>query len=99
MLTSTLSGKGHITFTTAFMLFSGREDNVKGLKIFASEKGKIILLTIKIFLFDVFSMTFFRSCQKAAQKSCDILAKFGLSGFSSIPLFFSTFAVLRKSIM
>ena len=44
VLTSTLFGQGRVAFTTAFMLFSRREDNAKDLESFASEKGKILSL-------------------------------------------------------
>ena len=70
MLASTLFGQGRVAFTTAFMLFSPREDNAKDLESFASEKGKILSLNDRnIFFFDAFSMTFFRSCQKSGAKS------------------------------
>ena len=68
VLTSTFFGQGRVAFTTAFMLFSRREDNAKDLEIFASEKGNVISLNDWNILFNAFSMTFFGSCQKAAQK-------------------------------
>ena len=55
MLTSKLFGRGRVAFTTAFMLFSRREDNAKDLESFASEKGKILSLNDRnIFLRCIF---------------------------------------------
>ena len=44
---------------------------------------------IEIFFFNVFSTTFFESCQKTTQKSDDISTMFLLSRFSTTGLFFN----------
>ena len=80
VLTSTLFGEGCVVFTTAFMLFSRREDNAKGLESFASEKGKILSLNDRNIFFRCIFYDFLWelpiSRAKSSAKSCDISTMF-----------------------
>ena len=93
MLTSTLFGQGRVAFTTAFMLFSRREDNAKDLESFASEKGKIPSLNDRNILFRCIFYDFLwelpKNGAKSSAKSGDISTVFWLSGFSTPGLFFN----------
>ena len=76
VLRSTLSGQGLIAFTTVFMLFSCHEDNAIDLRIFASEKGKIISIDDRNILFRYIFYDFLWELPKSSAKSCDILTMF-----------------------
>ena len=93
VLTSTLFGQGRVAFTTAYILFSRREDNAKDLESFASEKGKILSLNDRNIFFRCIFYDFLwelpKSGAKSSAKSCDISTMFWLSGFSTTGLFFN----------
>ena len=105
VLTSTLFSQGRVAFTTAYMLFSRREDNAKDLESFASEKGKILSLNDRNILFRCIFYDFLwelpKNGAKSSAKSCDISTMFWLSGFSTTGLFLNfskTKTVLRERL-
>ena len=86
VLTSTSFGQGRVAFTTAFMLFSRREDNAKDLESFASEKGKILSLNGRNIFFRCIFYDFLwelpkSGAKKAAQKAATFQRCFDRVGF------------------
>ena len=72
--------RSRVAFTTAFMLFSRREDNAKDLESFASEKGKILSLNDRNIFFRCIFYDFLwelpKSGAKSSAKNCDISTMF-----------------------